>query len=485
MKLWKKMVLWSLLLFIVIFNISGVAIIESSHSSELRGELGRVLEQQQALSSGIEVLLQDRLAYTEGFELQILQNYVASYTRKVIPPGSYLEVLRQDGKLFYKSYPWELSPDRPELQNIKPDMQNYIISDLGDESYLFAASLLTVGGEDIYVSYIKDISSIYEKRYKEYAYFIAIDLFTCLLFGLGMYLISRRITYPLEELTRRAQEIAQGTYSQRVTYNQNDEIGILALNFNRMADLVQHKIDELNESTRQKQQFIDNFTHELRTPLTSIIGYSKLLKTQDLTPEHFQISIDNIYREGKRIQHLSENMLKLVRLRQSNLNPEKLKAQEIMAQAAHPFGMWSENDRVKLLIEPNDYIFNGDPELCVILLDNLLENALKASPPNSHVTLGVFRQAVQSGIFIRDEGTGIPSEALTKLFEPFYTTDESRTGQNGLGLGLAICAQIAHLHNWKIEVESKSGEGTLVKIIMQDEDTSILQVQQDSDIYTE
>jgi len=467
MKLWRKMVLWSLLLFIVIFNILGIAIIESSHSSELRGELSRVLEQQQTLSSAIGVLLQNKIAYTEGFELQILRNYVASYTRNVMLPGSYLEVLRQDRKAFYQNFPGELSSSRAELQKMKHGVQNYIIRDRGDKSYLFVASLLTVGGEDIYVSYIKDISRIYAKRQREYVAFMAIALSACLLFGFGIYLISRRIIHPLEELTRSAREIAEGTYSQRVIYDYNDEIGILARSFNRMADLIQHKVEELNEAAQQKQQFIDKFTHELRTPLTSIIGYSELLKTQDLTPEYFQISIDNICREGKRIQHLSESMLKLVKLRQSSLNLERLSAQEIFAQAAQSFSIRLEKEQIKLLIEPDDYEFYGDRELCAILLGNLLENALKASLKNSNITLGVFRQAAQSGIFVSDEGIGIPAEAVAKLFEPFYTTDEARTGQNGLGLGLAICFQIAALHDWKIEVESEAGQGTRIKIIMQ------------------
>ena len=468
MKLWKKMVLWSLLLFVVIFNISGIALIESSHSSEVRGELGRVLEQQQTLSSGIGVLLEDRIANTEGFELQILRNYVASYTRNAMPQGSYLEVLRQDRKVFYQNFPGKLSPDRPELQKMKQGVQNYIIRDRGDKSYLFASSLLTVGGEDIYVSYIKDISSIYEKRQREYVYFMAIDLFACLLFGLGIYLISKRITHPLEELTRSAQEIAEGTYSQRVIYDHNDEIGALAQSFNHMADLIQLKMEEINESSHKKQQFIDNFTHELRTPLTSIIGYSELLKTEELSPANFQISIDNINRESKRIQHLSESMLKLVKLRQSSLNLERLSAQEIFARAAESFRIRLENEQIELRIEPEDYIFDGDRELCTILLSNLLENALKASPPNSHVTLGVFRQAAQSGIFVRDEGAGIPPESIQKLFEPFYTTDEARTGRNGLGLGLAICFQIAQMHDWKLEAESEALQGTRLKIIMQD-----------------
>jgi signal transduction histidine kinase len=468
MKLRTKMVLWSLLLFIAIFNIAGIAIIEGSHFSELRGELGRVLEQQQTLSSGIEVLLQNGIGNTEGFEQQILRNYVASYTRKAMPPGSYLEVLRQDRKVFYENFPGELSSSRPELQKMKLGVQNYIIRDIGNKSYLFASSLLPAGGEDIYVSYIKDISSIYEKRQRQYVSFIMIDLFTCMLFGFGICLISRRITHPLEELTRSAQEIAEGNYAQRVTYNHSDEIGNLALSFNHMAELIQQKVEELNESAQQKQQFIDNFTHELRTPLTSIIGYSKLLKTQDLTPEYFQISLDNIYSEGKRIQHLSESMLKLVKLRQSHLNLERISAQELFAQVEQSFRIRLENERVKLLVEPDAYIFCGDRELCAILLGNLLDNALKASPPNSNVTLGVFRQAGQSGIFVSDEGTGIPPEALAKLFEPFYTTEESRTGRNGLGLGLAICYQIVSLHGWKIEVESKAGQGTRIKIMMQD-----------------
>lgn len=468
MKLWCKMLLSSLLLFFIIFNISGIAIIESNHTAALRSELNRVLEQQQTLSSVIEVLLQDKLANTETFELQILRNYVASYARNATIPGSYLEVLRQNRKVFYRNFPSELSANRPELRKLRHGIQNYIIRDQGGKSYLFASSLLTVGGEDLYVSYIKDISSIYAKRQGQYAVFWGIDLIACLLFGLGSYLISRKITRPLEELTLIARQIAAGTYSQRVSYTASDEIGILARSFNHMADLIQQKVDELNDSADQKQQFIDNFTHELRTPLTSIIGYSELLKKQDLTSDYFQISIDNIHREGQRLQQLSESMLKLVKLREATLHLERLNAKDIFSQMAQSFRIRLENDHVKLFIEPGDYIFFGDQELCAILLGNLLENALKASPENGQVTLGVFRQATQSGIFVTDGGTGIPHESLPKLFEPFYTTDEARTGQNGLGLGLAICAQIVNLHEWKMEIESEVGLGTRVKIIMKD-----------------
>ena len=201
-----------------------------------------------------------------------------------------------------------------------------------------------------------------------------------------------------------------------------------------------------------------------------------------MTPENFQTCIDNIYRESRRIQHLSDSMLKLVKLRQSNLRLESLSAQEIFAQAGQSLRIRLEKKQIKLFIEPGDFIFHGDRELCTILLGNLLENALKASPKNSCVTLGVFREAGQSGVFVRDEGTGIPPDVLDKLFEPFFTTDESRTGKNGLGLGLTICAQIVHLHNWKIEIESEAGWGTRIKIIMQDQDTNILQVQKDFDI---
>jgi len=169
-------------------------------------------------------------------------------------------------------------------------------------------------------------------------------------------------------------------------------------------------------------------------------------------------------------------MLKLVQLRHSNLNLQRLSARKIFAQVMQSFSIRLEKEQVQLLIEPEDYIFYGDPELCTILIDNLVDNALKASYPNSHITLGIFRQAGQSGIMVKDEGKGIPPEAVSKLFEPFYTTDEARTGMNGLGLGLSICMQIAELHGWCIEVESEAGQGTRICIIMQGQDTSILQV---------
>lgn len=122
----------------------------------------------------------------------------------------------------------------------------------------------------------------------------------------------------MRELDKAARNIAAGNYDQRVSVNGNDEIGSLAQQFNRMADEIEGRMQQLQMESVRQQRFVDNLTHESRTPLTSIIGYAELLQKVDYDPALFQKGLNYIYSEGKRMLNLNNMLLDLTFYREKN-----------------------------------------------------------------------------------------------------------------------------------------------------------------------
>ena len=122
---------------------------------------------------------------------------------------------------------------------------------------------------------------------------------------------------------------------------------------------------------------------------------------------------------------------------------------------------------VNVTYEIQDEYVRIEPDLFKTLMINLVDNARKASHKNSVIEM--FGKAEDGGyaLYVRDHGRGIPKEELSKITEPFYMIDKSRSrAQNGAGLGLALCQRIAELHGTKLEYESEEGEGTTVRILL-------------------
>ena len=150
-----------------------------------------------------------------------------------------------------------------------------------------------------------DVSDAYALRDWEIRYFRLI-LFVCLMIeSLLIYVISRYLTRPLEQLNRVAEEITDGSYETRITVKSQDEVGLLAENFNRMAEAVSEKIGELQGMIRKRDQFVADFTHEIKTPMTSIIGYADTMRSMELPREEQLLSLSYIFSEGRRLERMS------------------------------------------------------------------------------------------------------------------------------------------------------------------------------------
>ena len=219
-------------------------------------------------------------------------------------------------------------------------------------------------------------------------------------------------------------------------------------------------LQAVNETQRQ---LIGSLSHELKTPLTAIRGYSETLSGVKLSKDQEEKALLYINRESARLSRLSEKMMELTRL----YEPEcRITLREISVEKL--FDAVKESVEHRLLEKGMTLVFEGDlkerkkvldEDLMISFLINLINNSIMASKEGGQIYIG----ADAHSIWVRDEGCGIAKEELEKVKKAFYRVDKSRSRKSGnMGLGLALCEQIAAVHKGKMEIESTVGTGTKV-----------------------
>lgn len=285
--------------------------------------------------------------------------------------------------------------------------------------------------------------------------------------GIVVAFVSRSLTRPLAALNRASAEIAAGDYARRTGVDTADEIGDLARSFDRMSAAIQEKVDALELSVRQRDDFMGAFTHELKTPMTAILGYADTLRTMQVDPEEQRQAAGAIYHEARRLEALGGKLLQLLHLADEPLELVPVPLQTVFARAAR--AAQGSLAGCVLEIAPTGATVEGDADLLVDLVLNLITNAARAS--ESGQPIRVEAEQAETGVEVRvvDRGRGIPPDQLDRITEPFYMVDKSRARkQGGSGLGLALGAAIARAHGARLEFESAPGQGTTVRFTLKE-----------------
>ena len=241
-----------------------------------------------------------------------------------------------------------------------------------------------------------------------------------------------------------------------------DEIETLSASFDKMADAVQEKIADLEADVQKREDFVGAFTHELKTPMTSIIGYADILAAMQTDPDEQREAAAAIAHEGRRQESLSHKLLALLGLAECPLSPAAVPLAALWPRlhAACP----GVNLRTPAAPAPT---VQGDADLLLDLLCNLVQNAAKASKPGAPVVVLCTADADTATLTVADRGCGIPPDQLARVTEPFYMVDKSRARrQGGSGLGLALCQRIAVAHDGTLKIESEPGKGTRVSVTL-------------------
>jgi signal transduction histidine kinase len=286
-----------------------------------------------------------------------------------------------------------------------------------------------------------------------YAGLIAFMVSTLLAIGMG-----RWITAPLERMVAASREMAAGK-NISIPEEGPGEVRQLARAMNAMHRQAQVSLQTQRDVLHSQRDFIANVSHELRTPLTSIQGFAQaILDGAAQTPEALKTAGEVIYQESTRMARLVQELLTLARLDAgtADLRRDVVDLRALLAGVAAKFEPQAKAARVGLEFQSGDLpAVTGDGDRLAQVFTNLVDNALKFTPPDGKV--GIHAAAVDNGVLVEvwDSGKGIPEQDRERVFERFYQVEKSRRGgsERGLGLGLPIAREIVQAHGGRIWME--------------------------------
>lgn len=240
-----------------------------------------------------------------------------------------------------------------------------------------------------------------------------------------------------------------------------------------LEDKVARATQRLREIDQAKSEFLSVVSHELRTPLTALQGFSELLLARDVPPDRARRYLGHVHTESQRLGRMVTDLLDLSRIesgRGLSLRREPLDLRELLEGNVEVFACQHPLHRFDLSVAESLAPLCADRDAVDRMLKNLLTNAVKYSPRGGRVLVQARPAADRAGLVelaVEDDGVGIPSEALPRIFEPYVRIAHPETATApGLGLGLSLVRALAHAHGGLVEVESLPGKGSRFRVLL-------------------
>lgn len=345
-----------------------------------------------------------------------------------------------------------------------------IEDDWKNHPYISTVSPITVDHEiKGYVFMFNDSRTIHRLINHLEEQFVMAGMTTVILTIVMVFFLTRFITMPLIRIKNATEEITQGNLEIELNQKRRDELGQLAFSINSLAR-------ELRRLKQERNEFLASVSHELRTPLTYLKGYTDVLKRKNLSSENRQKYLAIIQEEAEHLSRLVKNLFDLAKMEQHqfSIQKEEIRLCDLL-------------EKVKKKIEPacaeknlfcgvscnKDVKIKADPERMEQVLLNVLDNAIKYTPPGKKIDVYVKDDPSYTEISVEDEGEGIPEEHLPYIFDRLYRIDKSRSRKKGgTGIGLSIVKEIVQLHHGTIHAENKITGSTRIRIVLPKEDKS-------------
>jgi heavy metal sensor kinase len=302
-----------------------------------------------------------------------------------------------------------------------------------------------------------------------HAFYVAVPL-ALLVASLGGYFLARKSFAPVVEMGDSAARIGASNLNERLQVpDARNELGRLAQIFNEL-------LARLDLAFEQQRRFVADASHELRTPVAIVCGESEVALSQQVrSPEEYRESLAILHDEGRRLTRIVEDMFTLTRADagQYHFDPATFYLDETVGECVRAVRSLAAQHSLSLYYEyrGDELPFRGDEGLVRRMILNLLDNAIKYTPPGGQVRVELTREGSTYAVRIKDTGAGVPPEAQRHIFERFYRVDKARsrggeTGGSGAGLGLSIASWIAEMHGGSIKLESSDSWGSTFVVIL-------------------
>ncbi|MGH1543764.1 MAG: sensor histidine kinase [Arenicella sp.] len=308
-------------------------------------------------------------------------------------------------------------------------------------------SVAKKGGERLYKVVMPDVSILFNVKFYRYTGLGLHWLFIGLLFLGGLYWAIRRLFSPLKDINQVVSKVSQGDFSARTVVKRQDELGALAEQVNQMAA-------DIEQMLEAKRGLLLAISHELRTPITRAKVALELMQQSS-----HQTAVADDIREMELIINELTEAEKLGS--HAIISRQVVSLNELVNQVINEYFA----DEEIIFVEHADSPFvNVDMVRVKVLIKNLLQNALKYTPPgNQPPQISVQLDEGSFNLCVKDSGVGIEEGMIDKVVEPFYRVDPSRQrNTGGFGLGLYLCKAIAEAHNGSLKIQSEIGVGTQI-----------------------
>lgn len=309
--------------------------------------------------------------------------------------------------------------------------------------------------------------------------FDAITLFFVLIFIVSeifniyvFYRLEKRIVTPVKRLKDGVERIANGDYSVRITENNQNEIGILVLEFNKMAKKLEEAENFKKEYEKNRKALIANISHDLKTPITSISGYVEFMIDGNLEKDKIDKYLKTVKSNVNYMNKLIDDLFLFTKLDMEKLEFtfEETNIKRYMEDIVEEFKFVLEEENIRLnyrnAVDDNAYV-NIDTKMIHRCIRNIIGNAVKYGNVKNDLEIEIDLYNKKNDIYIdiKDNGPGIEKDKLEHIFERFYRIDKERSKDlMSTGLGLAIAKEIVIANEGEIFVESELNIGSIFKI---------------------
>lgn len=272
------------------------------------------------------------------------------------------------------------------------------------------------------------------------------------------YMLSRRITLPIENLTKSATELSQGNYNAHFDGSAFTETKELAKALNKASY-------EMEKTDFYQREIIANVSHDLKTPLTMIRSYAeKIMDISGDDPKKRDADLNVIISETERLNRLVGDMLSVSNLQSNNLemHMEVFDIVEAARDVYESFNILNSSRGFDVEFHPcrSCYVY-GDRTRIMQVMTNFADNAVKYSGDDKFIDIKLTRSGKKVAFHCIDHGVGIPSDEISHVWDKYYRTSANHERAiEGTGLGLAIVKGILNLHNAKFGVDSSEGKGS-------------------------
>ncbi len=321
-------------------------------------------------------------------------------------------------------------------------------------TFAMTAYPVTYGGRVAYVivysSSVSDVDRTVSVVRRQILIAGALALLLAVVVG---YLVARALARRVKRLELAAEQVAAGDFEHPIPVDSADELGELAVAFNQM----QRQLAGLSSA---REKFIATASHELRTPIFSLGGFVELLEDEELDEETRKRFLDQVREQIERLRKLSVDLLDLSKLESGSLElrPEEVDLGELTRSVSGEFepALAQHDSHLELRLAARHIEATCDPVRMAQIVRILIDNALTHTQPGTRIVVTAGRFDGHVRLSVKDDGPGIDTTALARVFEPFYTGDDVQ----GSGLGLAIASELAERMSGRLSVDSAPGATT-------------------------